>query len=215
PVRSYTLLNRDTQEYVRFVNPGDLRAADQTCGESGCHREIVYNVKNSLMTHGAFLWGAALYNNGSYPLKNAAFGEAYDARGIARKLFTIPSPAPEETRLKGVLPMLLPLPQFENTQPGNTLRVFERGDDRLSNRGFGTLTRTDPVFQGLQRTRLLDPLLYFLGTNDQPGDFRSSGCTACHVVYANDRDPAHSGLYARYGHLGQSATADPTIPKNE
>jgi len=33
--------------------------------------------------------------------------------------------------------------------------------------GFGTLTRTDPVFQGLQRTRLADPLLSFLGTNDQ------------------------------------------------
>ena len=93
-----------------------------------------------------------------------------------------------------MLPELWPLPQFEATQPGNTLRVFERGDDRLSNRGFGTLTRTDPVFQGLQRTRLLDPLLYFLGTNDQPGDYRSCGCTACHVVYANDRDPRALGL---------------------
>ncbi len=27
------------------------------------------------------------------------------------------------------------------------------------------------------------------GTNDQPGDYRASGCTACHVVYANDRRP--------------------------
>ena len=27
------------------------------------------------------------------------------------------------------------------------------------------------------------------GTNDQPGDYRASGCTACHVVYANDRAP--------------------------
>jgi hypothetical protein len=114
-----------------------------------------------------------------------------------------------------MLPELWPLPQFEATQPGNTLRVFERGDDRLSNRGFGTLTRTDPVFQGLQRTRLLDPLLYFMGTNDQPGDYRSSGCTSCHVVYANDRDPKHSGPYAARGHLAYSYTNDPTIPKNE
>ena len=38
-----------------------------------------------------------------------------------------------------MLPELWPLPQFEATQPGNTLRVFERGDDRLSNRGFGTV----------------------------------------------------------------------------
>ncbi|MGH8810232.1 MAG: hypothetical protein ACREX0_20320, partial [Noviherbaspirillum sp.] len=42
-----------------------------------------------------------------------------------------------------------------------------------------------------------------------------SGCTACHVVYANDRDPKHSGPYAKYGNQGFSATADPTIPKEE
>jgi len=39
--------------------------------------------------------------------------------------------------------------------------------------------------------RLADPLLSFLGTNDQAGDYRSSGCTACHVIYANDRDPGN------------------------
>jgi len=92
-----------------------------------------------------------------------------------RNLLPVPPPSAAEIKLKAWLPELWPLPQFEATQAGNTLRVFERGDDRLSNRGFGTLTRTDPVFQGLQRTRLLDPLLYFLGTNDQPGDYRSSG----------------------------------------
>ncbi len=215
PARSYTLLNREASEYVRFINPGDLRVADQTCGSSGCHAEIVYKVRHSMMTHGAFLWGAALYNNGAFPLKDSVFGESYDTRGVTQRLFTVPPPAPEQTRFQGILPMLQPLPQFEITQPGNTLRVFERGEERLSPRGFGTLTRTDPVFQGLQKTRLLDPLLSFLGTNDFPGDYRSSGCTACHVVYANDRDPVHSGPYADKGHLGQSYTADPTIPKNE
>ena len=74
-------------------------------------------------------------------------------------------------------------------------------DDKLSDRGFGTELRTDPVFLGLQKTRLLDPILSFPGTNDHPGDYRSSGCSACHVIYANDRDPAHSALYAQYGHL--------------
>ena len=47
--------------------------------------------------------------------------------------------------------------------------------------------------------------MWFLGTNDQPGDYRSSGCTACHVVYANDREPRHSGPYARFGHGGHDA----------
>jgi len=215
PQRSYALLNQENQDYVRFRNPGDLRSVDQTCGHSGCHTEIATKCKTSLMTHGSFLWGAALYNNGGYPYKNVMFGESYSSTGVSQKLTEDPPPSAEDTRTKGILPYLWPLPQFEATQPGNTLRVFERGDDRLSNRGFGTLTRTDPVFQGLQRTRLLDPLFYFLGTNDQPGDYRSAGCTGCHVVYANDRDPIHSGPYAARGNMGHSFTNDPTIPKNE
>jgi len=215
PVRSYTLLNQESPQYVRFRNPGYLRAADKSCGTSTCHAAIVDKVRVSLMSHGAFLWGAALYNNGAFSLKRPAFGESYSPQGTAQKLQAVPPPTADEIKYQAKLPELWPLPQFEATQPGNTLRVFERGDDRLSNRGFGTLTRTDPVFQGLQRTRLLDPILYFLGTNDQPGDYRSSGCTACHVVYANDRDPAHSAQYAANGHLGYSFTADPTIPKNQ
>ncbi|MBM3813161.1 MAG: hypothetical protein FJW20_16175 [Acidimicrobiia bacterium] len=215
PERTYALLNQESTEFVRFINPGDFRAAEQTCGSSGCHAEIVYKAKTSLMTHGSFLWTAVLYNNGGYPYKNGFFGEAYDNKGRPRQLFTFPKPTTEETRLKGIIERIMPLPQFEATQPGNTLRVFERGDSRLSNRGFGTLTRTDPVFQGMQRTRLLDPLLSFLGTNDHPGDYRSSGCTGCHVIYANDRDAVHSGPYAQYGHQGLSFTKDPTIPKKE
>ena len=57
--------------------------------------------------------------------------------------------------------------------------------------------------------------MWFLGTDDQPGDYRSSGCAGCHVVYANDRDPLHSGPYAAFGHDGASHSVDPTIPHGE
>ena len=233
-VRPFTKWLRESYEYVRFVNPGDLRVAAQTCGTAGCHTSEVLKVKTSMMTHGSMLWGAALYNNGSVPFKNARFGESYSADGLPQTIKTVPVPTSEETRLKGVLPELTPLDRWETSQPGNVLRVFERGggkkgeignpdreeesgrpDDKLGERGFGTLLRTDPVFLGLQKTRLLDPLLSLPGTNDQPGDFRGSGCTACHVVYANDRSPEHSGAYARFGNRGESASSDTTIPRNE
>ena len=234
PPRLYTKWLRENYAYVRFVNPGDLRVAAQTCGTAGCHAPEVLKVKTSMMTHGGMLWGAALYNNGSFPLKNARFGESYSAEGQPQTLRTVPTPTPEETRTKGIVPELTPLERWEISQPGNILRVFERGgekkgeignpnredesgrpDDKLGERGFGTLLRTDPVFLGLQKTRLLDPPLSLPGTNDEPGDYRGSGCTACHVVYANDRSPQHSGPYARFGHLGESASSDPTIPQNE
>ncbi|MBI3670111.1 MAG: hypothetical protein HY237_10075, partial [Acidobacteria bacterium] len=234
PVRAYTKWLRESSEYIRFVNPGDLRVAGQTCGGTGCHAAEVRAVRTGMMTHGGMLYGAALYNNGSFPLKDAHFGEGYSSDGLPQRLRTVPPPSPEETHKKGVLAELFPLERWEISQPGNVLRVFERGghkkgelgnpnreddpgrpEDKVGERGFGTLLRTDPVFLGLQKTRLLDPLLSLPGTNDQPGDYRGSGCTACHVIYANDRAPAHSGPYARFGHLGVSATADPTIPKHE
>src|SRR5580704_14889315 len=68
PQRLYTKWLRESYEYVRFVNPGDLRVAAETCGTAGCHAAEVLKVKTSMMTHGAMLWGAALYNNGSFPL---------------------------------------------------------------------------------------------------------------------------------------------------
>jgi hypothetical protein len=35
------------------------------------------------------------------------------------------------------------------------------------------------------------------------------------VIYANDRDPRHSAVWAKYGNFGMSAQVDPTIPKDE
>jgi hypothetical protein len=234
PVRSYTLLNHECPEFIRFVNPGDLRVAHIGCGTASCHpREVLQN-RMSMMTHGCMLWGSALYNNGAVPNKWAGFGESYSMHGVPQRLQTVPPPSDEELRTKGVLPFLDPLPRFEISQPGNVLRIFERGGrfrpetgiperdeesgkprTRLSDRGLGTENRTDPTFVGLQKTRLFDPTLNFLGTNDHAGDYRSSGCTACHVVYANDRSPVHSGPYADKGNRGLSYNPDPTIPKDE
>jgi hypothetical protein len=234
PERTYTKWLKESPEFIKFANPGDLRVAPETCGAEGCHAKEVRASSTGMMTHTGLLWGAALYNNGGYPTKNTHFGESYDRDGKPQSIRTFPPPMPEETRTKGVLPELDPLFRWEISQPGNVLRVFERGgqkkselgnpnreedpgkpDAKLSDRGFGTELRTDPVFLGLQKTRLVDPVMSLPGTNDHPGDYRASGCTACHVVYANDRDPSHSASYAQFGHSGFSASSDPTIPKNE
>ena len=234
PVRAYAEWLKEDPNYIAFINPGDLRIAESTCGRSGCHAMEVYRVRTSMMSHGAMLWSAALYNNSSFPLKDPHFGESYSRDGLPQTIKTFPPPTPEETKFKGILPYLEPLERWEVSQPGNVLRVFERGgrkkpevgnpnleeepgkpDIKLSDRGFGTELRTDPTFLGLQKTRLLDPMLYFPGSNDQAGDYRASGCSACHVVYANDRSYQHSAGYAAAGNLGETVTVDPTIPKNE
>ncbi len=232
PERSNTLIAKESREFVRFINPGDFRVVSQACGE--CHTEQNRNASQGMMAHGAMLWGAALYNNGGFPIKDSHYGESYSEDGAPQALFQSPAPTREQQAFKGFLTSISPLPRWELSQPGNILRVFERGGKRrlevgnpdrdeesgkpdkgLSPRGLGTNNRTDPVYLGLQKTRLLDPTLNFLGTNDHPGDYRSAGCTACHVVYANDRNPTASAHYASAGNQGFSQSADTKIPKNE
>ena len=241
PAGSYTLLNKESPEFVRFVNPSDYRVVDEACG--ACHQPIVNAAKTSIMATGAMFWGGAAYNNGILPFKNYILGEAYTREGVAA---SIRAPVKPDARMakRGILPQLFPLPAWEVTPPGDVFRVFERGgrnilnlfpeiglpnavgqlqrleepgrpDIRQSNRGPGTGLRVSIPILNIHKTRLNDPVMWFLGTNDNPGDYRSSGCASCHVVYANDRDPRHSAGYAKFGHSGETQTIDPTIPKGE
>jgi hypothetical protein len=241
PQRSYTLLNRESSEFIRFVNPSDYRVADQTCGK--CHGAIVAASIRSLHSTGTMFWGGASYNNGVLDTKQYNLGESYDPSGHAVRLFGPRVPDSLASRLD-IVPQIDPLPDWETVMPGDIFRVFERGgrdngnlfpetgnpnpsgkperleepgrpDIRQSNRGPGTGARVAIPVLNITKTRLNDPMAWFMGTNDQPGDYRQSGCAACHVVYANDRDPRHSGPYAAFGHDGQSFSSDPTISKTE
>ncbi len=240
PERSYTLLNREAPEFTRFVNPSDLRVAHEACG--ACHMPIIEAAKRSIMATSAMLWGGAAYNNGILPYKRYILGEGYQRDGTAAIIKAL-EPVTPQAAVKGALEQLVPLPAWEVIPPGDIFRVFERGgrninttfpetglpnslgqiqrleepgrpDFKQSNRGPGTGQRIAVPVINIHKTRLNDPNMWFMGTNDQPGDFRQSGCSACHVPYANDRDPRHSGPYAAAGHMGQSQQADPTIPRD-
>ena len=241
PERTYTLLNREAPEFVRFINPADYRVVDQACG--ACHRTIIQATQRSLMSTSAMLWGGASYNNGILPFKRYLLGESYTDQSEPGAVVNPVAPDSAMTD-QGILAKLFPLPAWESLPVGDIFRVFERGgrvintqfpeiglpndsgelqkleepgqpDTRQSIRGSGTGLRIAVPVINVTKTRLNDPHMWFLGTNDQPGDYRSSGCSGCHVVYANDRDPKHSGPYAAFGNTGKTQTEDPTIPKDE
>jgi hypothetical protein len=239
PQRTYTLLNRESPEFVRFMNPSDYRVAREACG--ACHLDIIEASVRSLHATSAMFWGGAAYNNGILDFKNYILGESYNREGVGTKLMG-PAIDSKVAFDANILPQLIPLPAWETVKPADVFRVFERGgrnignvfpetglpdatgelqrieepgrpDFRQSNRGPGTGARIAVPVLNVTKTRLNDPHLWFMGTNDQPGDYRQSGCAACHVIYANDLDPKHSSIYAQYGHDGTSRSADPTIDK--
>ncbi len=235
---------REAPEFVRFINPGDLRVANDACG--ACHLPIVQANQKSLMANAAMFWGAASYNNGILPYKHSILGEAYTKDG---------QPAATDSQIKTDANMTM-LTAFcqrschcrevgkrrrsltssvcSNAADAISARCFRksacptnrarsstsrrtegRPDLKQSNRGSGTGSRISIPVLNITKTRLNDPFIWMMGTNDNPGDYRSSGCSACHVVYANDRDPFHSAGYAKFGNTGTSQQIDPTIPKNE
>jgi hypothetical protein len=257
PTRSYSLLNREAPEFIRFINPADYRVAREACG--ACHLNIIENAERSIMSTGAMLWGGASYNNGIVPFKNYLLGESYTRDGDPACITSPSSILPREQwatacnvttpadailtpaeQARGALARLYPLPNWTVVPPGDVFRVFEQGgrvinpvfpeiglpnpsgsiqrldepgrpDLRQSNRGPGTGLRVAIPVLNIHKTRLNDPFMWFMGTNDQPGDYRSSGCSGCHVIYANDREPRHSSVYAQYGRDGETQTVDPTI----
>ncbi|MFZ1743378.1 MAG: hypothetical protein WAT93_11010 [Pontixanthobacter sp.] len=241
PKRTYSLLNRETPEFVRFVNPSDYRVARESCG--ACHLPVIEAGERSIMATGAMLWGGASYNNGILPYKNYVLGEAFTREGEPAKIVSPGAPPgtlTDNQKNRGALAALYPLPTWQVIPPGDVFRVFERGgrtintqfpeigqpnptgsiqrldepgrpDLKQSNRGPATGLRVAIPALNIHKTRLNDPFMWFMGTNDQPGDYRHSGCAACHVVYANDREPRHSLTYAKFGRDGQTQTIDPTI----
>ena len=241
PERSYSLLNRENPVFVRFVNPSDYRVARESCGachietiEAG-ERSLM---ATGAMLWGGAAYNNGILPFKNYMVGEAYTREGEAAKlespGVPAGTVTAKQAA------RGALAALYPLPTWQVTPPADIFRVFERGgrtigsvfpeiglpsptgsiqrleepgrpDLKQSNRGPGTGLRVAIPVLNIHKTRLNDPFTWFMGTNDQPGDYRHSGCAACHVVYANDREPRHSLTYAQYGRDGQTQTVDPTI----
>ncbi len=245
PVRGYALLNREAPEFIRFVNPSDYRVAREACGACHLdliHAAERSLMATGAMLWGGASYNNGILPFKNYILGEAYTRDGKPAKLLSTG--PEPGKVTPEQAARGALPVLYPLPTWHVVPPGDIFRVFERGgrnvstqfaevgipnatgqiqrleepgrpDLRQSNRGPGTGLRVAIPVLNIHKTRLNDPFTLFMGTNDQPGDYRTSGCAACHVVYANDREPRHSLIYAPFGRDGTTQTADPTIPRGE
>ena len=189
-----------------------------------------------MMTTGGMLWGAALYNNGAYPHKDTRFGESYSARRRAARPFErFPQPTAEETRTKGILPEITPLERWEISQPGNVLRVFERGGGPKGE--VGEPVRDDDRGQTrrqAQHARIRHascaPIRFFSDCKKRACSIRCFPCRARTISRATiapadaRRATSCTRMTARrsiprstrsFGNRGYSATNDPTIPREE
>src|SRR5439155_5429873 len=107
-----------------LIHPGYIRVAAATC--SNCYQKQVNAVPISTMTTIAVFWAAVSYANGLLPRKLGLLGESYNREGNAQAVKPATPPTPDQIA-HGALPILVPLPRWEVTQPGEYFRAFERG----------------------------------------------------------------------------------------
>jgi hypothetical protein len=161
-------------DYMRFINPGDLRVADEGCGSAstaadggGCHQDIVDNNRLSVMSSFTGHYNVPRFLGGMQE-REALFG-SHDLVDHDFDAASAPPGAVEEiTALRPTL--------------GGQRDDLETIMDNY-------LAKSCPTCHA-----------YSFGRNAAPGNYRSSGCTSCHMLYEND---------------GLSQSGDPTVTTNE
>ncbi len=166
--------------WLMFVNPSDIRVVDYACGGGACHNSINNAVKQSLMRT-----AAGLLDGGRFSL------------GLARAVRNLPN-TDEGARLATVSATTTGVtdPDFNPNDTPGTVETLAQYP--VQDRSVGGVNEANLLEEALDKA-CGDCHIGGKGHNRRFGDFRSGGCAACHVLYADD---------------GRSRTGDPRIPKD-
>ena len=196
-------------DYLQFINPGDLRVVTQgrSCGE--CHAPHVDCVAKSVLATEAGILSSSMYTLGienAVPANRGLYEDTaaeFAFRAILDPDFTF------DANVVGPVGELQEFPvysQFGGT--GSPDDIFENPAYDALNLD-ASLNADNSVIPGSPMAHLFREQVAFTcgdchlgsaGANNRYGDFRSSGCTACHMRYSLD---------------GRSRSTDPNITKFE
>jgi len=195
-------------DYLQFVNPGDLRVVSRAraCGTChGPHADLVS--RNILATETGFFSGSSYFmgtenavaaHRGLYDDTAADYGWravtdptwVYDPDDVGRVGELLEVPVWSRFGRSGPMEIFRN-PQFDAANLTNELEA----DGRVKNG-----SRMAALFMEQVSFTCGDCHLGSAGANNRYGDFRSSGCTACHMPYSAD---------------GRSRSRDPNVSKIE
>jgi len=201
-------------DWIQFRNPGDTRVVTQSrgCGSSGCHGDEhgVWVSRSPINTEVGF-YSNTLYTSGSENAMgyNYWFDTAgdYSFRNIVDPNWTY------NAAEVGRVGELLEYPEYAQFGQNGGNYIYQNPDYNaaaLDNDVHdGTLKEANRLFTGSNLETLVietvamvcgDCHLGSMGANNRFGDFRSSGCSACHMQYALD---------------GRTNSTDPNVPRFE
>ncbi|NOZ52220.1 MAG: hypothetical protein GXP08_03590 [Gammaproteobacteria bacterium] len=210
-------------EYLQFINPGDLRVVSQgkSCGRCHGDNHVNWVMKSVIATETGVFSGAtyaAGIDNAIPAHRNLYQDTAADLafRAISNpefNLVTAPLGAvgtlnefPVISQFDGLVNSGIPLVQNNQLNPYYNATTLAAG---LYQENGNDPEKTNRVMANTALSSLYHEQIAFTcgnchlgsaGANNRFGDFRSSGCTACHMQYSPD---------------GRSRSSDPNVNKNE
>lgn len=202
--RHYTAL-----DYLQFVNPGDLRVTTDGRGCGQCHVNHSDAVSKSLLATEAGIWSGASFAIGMENQVTENVGQHHDtASDLAFRAKTDPN-FQAGTALVGAIERLIETPVYALFGTTGARQIFNNNarynaaglaDDRNPDNSVITGSPLADLFVEQVTFTCGDCHLGSAGQNNRAGDFRSSGCSACHMPYSL---------------TGRSGSNDPNIVKTE
>ena len=195
-------------QYLQFINPGDLRVTTtgKACGQ--CHAGHSETVAHSLLATQAGIFSGAMYAIGmdnAIPSHQGLFQDT--AADLGWRAVTDVNYVVDPNKV-GQVSSLLEFPVWSSRNKTGPLQIYKNplyssaslsGDVNLDN-----TVKTDSNLARLYQEQVAftcgDCHLGSAGANNRYGDYRSSGCTACHMPYSRE---------------GRSHSKDPNVNKLE
>ena len=181
-------------DYLQFINPGDLRVVTQgrSCGQ--CHAGHADCVADSLLATSAGIFSGATFAAGAenqVPQNQGLWEDT--AADIAFRPASDVHYVPGAAEM-GTVGSLDEFPVF--SARGDTSPDAIQNNDAYLNANIGNQRLADNRVQSNSELANLyheqvaftcgDCHLGSAGANNRYGDFRSSGCTSCHMQYSRD-----------------------------
>ncbi|MDF1800551.1 MAG: hypothetical protein P1V81_15345 [Planctomycetota bacterium] len=195
-------------DYLQFINPGDLRVteANRSCGT--CHGGHSDLVAGGLLATEAGILSGAMYAVGDENRVPGSVDLWEDTAADVGFRAVADAAHGAHPPVVGEVGELLEFPVwsgFDDTSP-DAIRnndLYASADLHLYQDAEGKVLPDSPLARLYAETTAFtcgDCHLGSAGANNRYGDFRSSGCTACHMPYSLD---------------GRSGSSDPNINKLE
>ena len=195
-------------DYLQFVNPGDLRVVSQSRSCGACHQAHAECMSASPLATSTGILGGAMYAIGAENAVTANGGLYLDtASDFSFRAVTDPDWQLGVNSF-GSVGSLIESPVFSVRNRRGPDDIFQNPDFDAANlvddiQSDGRVVDRSPLarlFHEQVSFTCGDCHLGSAGANNRAGDFRSSGCTACHMPYSLG---------------GRSGSGDPNVDREE